>query len=74
MPASRSIGSENQLLFDDTLVKDKRGFVLTLNAPVKAETAALLPDILDPAKAVTSVSPSMENEKVAPSVRLVLVL
>jgi hypothetical protein len=44
MPASRSIGSENQLLFDDTLVEDKRGFVLTLNAPVKAETAALLPE------------------------------
>ena len=34
----------NQLLFDDALVEDKRGFTLTLKAPAKADVPALLPE------------------------------
>lgn len=44
MSATHPIGTENQLLFDDTLVEDKLGFTLTLNPPAKAEIAALLPE------------------------------
>ena len=44
MPALRSIGTDNQLLFDDALVEDKRGFTLTLKAPAKADVPALLPE------------------------------
>lgn len=36
--------TNKQLLFDDALVEDKLGFTLTLNPPVRAEAAALLPE------------------------------
>ena len=44
MSLAQPIGTANQLLFDDALVEDKRGFGLILNAPIKAEMPALLPD------------------------------
>ena len=56
------------------VVKTSRVAVTPTCAAVALPTAALLPDMLDPADDVTSVSPSMENEKEASSVRLVLVL
>ena len=44
MSDARSFGTDNQLLFDDALVEDKLGFVLTLNQPERAEAPALEPE------------------------------
>ena len=42
--SSLTIGTDNQLLFDDALVADKSGFALTLNPPARAEAPALRPE------------------------------
>ena len=39
-----TIGTDNQLLFDDALVAHKSGFTPTLNPPVRAEAPALRPE------------------------------
>ena len=38
--------TQKQLLCDDALVADKRGFELMLNPAVRAETPALQPEML----------------------------
>ena len=37
-------GTEKQILFDDDLVEEKRGFTLAINPPQRSEHPALLPD------------------------------
>ena len=39
-----TVGTDNQLLFDDVLVADKSGFTPTLSPPVRAEAPALQPE------------------------------
>ena len=41
---SHVFGTEKQILFDDALVEDKRGFTLAMNPAIRTEAPALTPD------------------------------